>query len=91
VQVDGAIATIGITKIAAEALGDVVFIELPAVGAKFNASQPFGSVESVKAASNLYSPVEGEVIEINKALEANPTIVNTSPLEEGWMIKIKVQ
>jgi len=87
---DGTV-TIGITEFAQEALGDVVFIELPEVGAGLDAGDTFGVVESVKAASDLYAPVTGEVIEVNDDLEDEPEIINTSPFEDGWIMKIKME
>ncbi len=87
---DGTV-TIGITDFAQEALGDVVYIELPEVGAGLDAGDTFGVVESVKAASDLYAPVTGEVIEVNVDLEDSPEIINTSPFEDGWIMKIKME
>ncbi len=84
VKVDGDTATIGISPYAAEQLGDVVFVELPKVGAKVAQFGEAAVVESVKAASEVYAPVSGEVIEVNKALEANPALVNEGALEAGW-------
>ncbi len=80
----------GITQFAADALGDVVFIDLPSKGASYSAGASFGSVESVKAASDVYAPVSGEVIEVNSELETAPGKVNDSPLKEGWFIKLKL-
>ena len=91
IKIDGNIGTVGITEHAANALGDVVFVDLPSVGAKYSSGESFGSVESVKAASDVYSPVEGEVIEVNSQLDANPGKVNESPFEDGWFIKIKLE
>ncbi len=87
---DGTV-TIGITDFAQEALGDVVFIEMPEVGDGLDAGDTFGVVESVKAASDLYAPVTGEVIEINVDLEDAPETINTSPFEDGWIMKIKME
>ncbi|SDN09061.1 glycine cleavage system protein GcvH [Vreelandella arcis] len=86
---DGTV-TIGITDHAQAALGDVVFVELPEVGATLTKGQEFGVIESVKAASDLYSPVEGEVIEINEALEDAPETVNDAPYEGGWIMKVQL-
>lgn len=86
---DGTV-TIGITDHAQEALGDVVFVELPEVGQKLSKGKEFGVIESVKAASDLYSPVDGEVIEINDALEDAPETVNDAPYEGGWMMKVRL-
>jgi glycine cleavage system H protein len=90
VKVSGDIALVGITHHAQDALGDIVYAELPKVGTKLNAMQEFGVVESVKTVSNLYSPVSGEVMEINQALSAKPEVINTDPYGTGWMIKIKM-
>ncbi|WP_249975601.1 glycine cleavage system protein GcvH [Vreelandella olivaria] len=86
---DGTV-TIGITDHAQEALGDVVFVELPEVGQELSKGQEFGVIESVKAASDLYSPVNGEVIEVNEALEDAPETVNEAPYEGGWMMKVRL-
>jgi glycine cleavage system H protein len=80
---------IGITDYAQDALGDVVFVELPEIGAKVKAGETFGVVESVKSVSDLYSPITGNVIEVNDALEEEPELVNSSPYEKGWIIKIE--
>jgi len=87
---DGDIGTVGITGHAADALGDVVYVDLPSVGDEFGAGDSFGSVESVKAASDVYLPVAGEIVEVNEALENEPGTVNSSPMENGWFVKIKV-
>ena len=84
------IATIGITAFAIEALTDLVYMQLPKVGDQLSAGQPFGEIESVKAVSDLYSPVSGEVIEVNSKLPDNLEILNDDPYGEGWMIKVKV-
>lgn len=81
--------TIGITDHAQELLGDMVYIELPAIGTAIIAGKPFGVVESVKAASDVYAPVSGTVTEINSPLENNPALLNSDPYGQGWMIKIK--
>ena len=90
IKLDGDVGTVGITEHAAKALGDVVFVDLPSIGSKYSAGDSFGSVESVKAASDVYAPVSGEVVAINEALTENPGTVNDSPLEKGWFIKLKV-
>lgn len=90
VRVEGDTATMGISPYAAEQLGDVVFVELPAIGKKVKQFGEAAVVESVKAASEVYAPVSGEVIEVNKALEANPAMVNEGPLEGGWFAKLKI-
>jgi glycine cleavage system H protein len=89
-RLDGDIITVGITDHAQEALGDLVFVELPEVGDSINAGDEAGVVESVKAASDIYAPVSGEVVEINPALEDTPELINSDPYGEGWMYKIKV-
>ncbi|MTI12378.1 glycine cleavage system protein GcvH [Sansalvadorimonas verongulae] len=86
---DGTV-TVGISEHATELLGDVVFVELPEIGATIEAGNEFSLVESVKAASDIYSPVSGEVIAINETLEDAPETVNESPLEAGWLAKIKL-
>jgi glycine cleavage system H protein len=85
---DGDGASIGITAHAQQQLGDVIFVELPAVGTALNAGDKFGTVESVKAASDLYAPVGGTVSAINDALEDSPELINTDPYGEGWMIRV---
>jgi glycine cleavage system H protein len=82
-------ATIGITDYAQEELGDIVFIELPEEGATFEAGDSFGTIESVKAVSDLYTPVGGEVVEVNEALNDNPEKINEDPYGDGWMIKLR--
>jgi glycine cleavage system H protein len=84
------VVVIGITDYAQGELGDIVFIELPAVGASYEANDVFGNIEAVKAVSELFSPVAGEIVEVNDALEANPALVNSDPYDEGWMIKIRL-
>ncbi|HEX9874098.1 MAG TPA: glycine cleavage system protein GcvH [Deferrimonas sp.] len=90
VLVEDQLVTVGITDFAQDALGDVVFVELPEVGTLLEAGKPFGVVESVKAVSDVYAPVSGEVIEVNEELPDAPETINTSPYEDGWMIKIKI-
>ncbi len=90
ILVEEEIVTIGITDYAQDSLGDIVFVELPEVGATLEAGKPFGVVESVKAVSDIYAPVSGEVVEINEELVGAPEVINTSPYEDGWMIKIKL-
>ncbi|MBE0597027.1 MAG: glycine cleavage system protein GcvH [Desulfuromonadales bacterium] len=87
---EGDIVTVGITDFAQDSLGDIVYVELPQVGAMVEAGKTFGVVESVKAVSDIYAPVSGEVVEINEELPDAPETLNTSPYEDGWMIKIKV-
>ena len=90
VRVDGDQATIGITAYAAEQLGDIVFVELPDVGRTLAQFATFGVVESVKAVSDLYAPIGGEVTEANGALAAQPELVNSDPFGEGWMLRVRV-
>jgi glycine cleavage system H protein len=80
---------VGITDYAQGELGDVVFVELPKAGSRYDAHQSFGTIEAVKAVSDLYMPVSGEVVDVNGALDANPAVVNSDPYGEGWMIKIR--
>ena len=89
VRLEGETTTVGITDYAQHALGDVVYVELPKVGAKVTAGKSFGTVESVKAVSEIYAPVSGEVIEINASLAGAPEIINTDPHGQGWLIKVK--
>jgi glycine cleavage system H protein len=92
VKPDGAdVVAIGITDYAQGELGDIVFIELPKVGARFNKHDVFGTVEAVKAVSELYSPLAGEVVEVNDRLDKEPALVNTTPYGDGWMIKLRLQ
>ena len=81
---------VGITDYAQGELGDVVYVEMPKAGAKFGRMEVFGTVEAVKAVSDLYSPVTGEVLEVNAALSDNPALVNSDPYGEGWMLKMRV-
>lgn len=90
VRVEGDVATVGITDYAQEQLGDVVMVELPAVGKAVTAGQEMGTVESVKAVSEVFSPVSGEVVEVNGELEAHPELVNQDPFGAGWLVKLKV-
>ena len=90
VRVKENLATVGITDHAQHQLGDVVYVELPKVGDKFEASEPFGSVESVKAVSEVYMPLAGSVVEVNENLNDSPEQVNEDPYGEGWMIRIKI-
>ncbi len=90
VRVDGEIGTIGITDHAQKQLGEIVYLELPEVGHGYNAGDGFGTVESVKAVSELYTPVSGEVVEINKGAVAEPGIINDDAFGDGWLIKLKL-
>ena len=89
VRVEGDVATVGITDHAQDELGDVVFVELPEQGATLEAGDSFGAVESVKAVSDLYAPVGGEVVEVNGALEDSPEKINEDPYGEGWILKLR--
>jgi len=91
VKVEGDMATVGITDYAQKELGDVVFVELPQVGAKVEHMKPFGVIEAVKAVSDLFSPLTGEVAEVNSLLESQSNLINSDPYGQGWIIKIKVQ
>lgn len=90
VLVEDEIATVGITDFAQDQLGDVVFVELPEVGDQLDIGKPLGVVESVKAVSDVYAPISGEVVEVNDDLPDEPEMLNTSPYEDGWMIKVKL-
>ena len=87
---DAGVVYIGITDFAQGELGDIVFVELPKAGAKFKKHDVFGTIEAVKAVSELYAPVSGEVVEINSRLDAEPAVVNTDPYGDGWMIKLRL-
>lgn len=91
VLLEGDTATVGITDHAQEELTDVVFVELPPVGKVVDAGDPTAVVESVKAASDIYAPVAGEIVEVNPAVEADPSLVNTDPYGNGWIFKLKVK
>ena len=88
---EGKIATVGITNYAQESLGDIVFIDLPSVGKSINSGDQVGVIESVKAASDLFSPIGGEIIEVNKELKNSPQLVNSDPENSGWYMKIKIR
>jgi glycine cleavage system H protein len=90
VKAEGETAAIGITDYAQHALGDVVYIDMPRVGDKLGAHEAFGSVESVKAVSEIFTPVAGEIVEVNDALNDTPEAVNNDPYGEAWMIKVKM-
>ena len=90
VRVDGNIAVVGVTDYAQDSLGDVVYVELPKVGDEFAANESFGSVESVKAVSEVFCPVSGEVVGINEALADTPEEVNHDPYGKGWMIRVQM-
>jgi glycine cleavage system H protein len=90
ISVEGTVALVGITEYAAQQLGDVVYVSLPSVGADVTAGEPCGEVESVKSVSDLYSPVDGEVTEVNSELEDDPSLVNAEPYAAGWMFRVRV-
>ena len=90
VRVDGSRATIGITSFAADELGDIVFVELPEVGSTLSQFATFGVVESVKAVSDLYAPVSGEVVEVNDALRDSPELMNSDPFGDGWIARVEL-
>lgn len=91
VKVEDGVAVVGITDYAQRELGDVVFVNLPATGTRVKQFERFGEIESVKAVSDLYAPVSGEVIEVNPRLGSEPELVNRSPYEEGWMLKVRLE
>lgn len=88
---DAGVVLVGITDYAQGELGDVVYVDLPDVGAKFNQMDVFGTIEAVKAVSELFCPVAGEVLEVNEAIESDPAIVNKDPYGDGWMIRLQVR
>lgn len=90
IEMNGDIATIGITAFAQESLGDLVYVELPEVGATLSSGDDFAVVESVKAASEVYSPLSGEVVEVNTELAESPQSINESPYDDGWLVKIRI-
>jgi len=87
---DAAAATVGITQHAQDALGDVVFVDLPSIGASFKKGEVAGVVESVKAAADIFMPASGEIVAVNEALRADPSLANTDPLSSGWFFKVKL-
>ncbi len=89
-SIDGNIVILGITDFAQNALTDIVYVELPEVGTIIESGEAVGSIESVKAVSELYSPVSGEVVDVNRTLEEEPELVNTEPYDEGWIVKLQV-
>ena len=90
VKGDGDVVTVGITDYAQGELGDIVYVELPKVGTTLGAHDVFGTIEAVKAVSELYAPLAGEVVEVNSRLDGEPALVNTDPYGDGWMIKLRV-
>lgn len=89
VRIEGDVAVIGITDFAQQQLGDVVYVDLPPVGSVIEQNQTFGSIDSVKTASDLFSPLSGEVLEVNEAAGNDPALVNTDPYGDGWMLRIR--
>ena len=90
VQVEGEIGVVGITDHATGELGDIVFVELPEVGSEFSAGDSVGTIESVKAVADLYLPVSGEIIEINDAVVDSPELLGNSPMDDGWLVKVRL-
>jgi glycine cleavage system H protein len=90
IRVDGEEGTVGISAYAADELGDIVFVELPAVGARIERGAAFGAIESVKTASDLYAPISGEVVAVNDELTGKPELVNGDPYGEGWMVRFRI-
>ncbi len=90
VRVEGKTATIGITDFAQGELGDIVFVELPSAGETFTQMKPFGTIEAVKAVSDMYSPVGGRVLEVNTTLDDDPMIINRDPYGDGWIVKLEM-
>jgi glycine cleavage system H protein len=90
-KIDGDVATIGITDYAQNSLGDIVYVELPRVGAQIAQFSSIGVIESVKAVSDLFTPIGGEVLEVNPAVEADPAIVNRAPFADGWLMKLRLK
>jgi len=91
VKVDGDIATVGITDYAQNQLGDIVYIELEPAGTKVKQMSPMGTIEAVKAVSDMYAPVTGEIAEVNDAVATDPSVIKSSPYGDGWMVKIKME
>jgi glycine cleavage system H protein len=90
VRIDGDIATFGLSDYAQAELGDITYLELPEIGSNVTQSEPFGVVESVKAASDIYAPLDGEVVEINSAAVDAPDVVNSSPYDNAWLVKVRL-
>ncbi|GAA0879536.1 glycine cleavage system protein GcvH [Algoriphagus jejuensis] len=90
VKIEGDVATIGITEFAQKELGDIVYVEVETVGETIEAGEVFGTVEAVKTVSDLFMPLTGEILEFNDELESSPELVNESPYESGWMVKVKI-
>tara|TARA_X000001036_G_scaffold234847_1_gene219269 strand:- start:145 stop:525 length:381 start_codon:yes stop_codon:yes gene_type:complete len=89
-DIDGEEAQVGITDFAQGELGDIIFVELPEIGDSFNKDEVFGTIEAVKTVADLFMPVSGEIISINNIIEDNPEMINSNPLDDGWIIKIKL-
>lgn len=89
-RIDGEIATVGITDYAQSELGDIVYVDLPEVGVQVKQGESFGTIEAVKAVSDLYAPLSGEVVEVNSSLDQTPEVINEDPYGKGWMIKVKI-
>ncbi|MGD0198699.1 MAG: glycine cleavage system protein GcvH [Solirubrobacteraceae bacterium] len=89
-RLDGDVATFGLTWHAQDALGDIVFVDPPAVGAQLSANQPYTEVESVKAVSDVFAPLSGEVIEVNQRLSDSPELINEDPYGDGWLLKVRI-
>jgi glycine cleavage system H protein len=89
-HVEGGVATVGITAFAAESLGDIVFVQLPSIGDTVTGGEVFGEVESTKSVSELYAPVDGEVVEVNGATTDTPELINSDPYTEGWLLKVRL-
>lgn len=90
IQADGGNGTVGVTEFAAHELGDIVFVELPAVGSTFSQGDAVGTIESVKAVADLYLPVSGEIIAVNDAVSGSPELLNSDPFGAGWLVKVKL-
>ena len=90
IQIDGDVCTVGITSYAQEELGEVVFVELPEVGQSYDADEEIGTIESVKAVAEVYTPASGEILEVNDALENEPELVNSDPHAGGWLVKLRL-
>ncbi|WP_017610807.1 glycine cleavage system protein GcvH [Nocardiopsis xinjiangensis] len=90
VLVQDGVATVGITSFATESLGDIVFVEVPEVGTEVTLDDPAGEVESTKSVSDIYSPVKGEVVEINETLEDSPETINSAPFGDGWLFRVRI-
>lgn len=89
-RVEDGVATVGITAFAAESLGDIVFVQLPSIGDTVTGGEVFGEVESTKSVSELYAPVDGEVVEVNGATTDTPELINSDPYTEGWLLKVRL-